>query len=209
MCSQISIVLGKLINVSNRWIAAVAPPSKPETAIPPIPRVPAVTGAAGPQRGIPQPDAADRLPRRYVTGSTALWIVGVHGGAGESAVTRLINGSRPTQHTWPVIEDTGILPRVLMVCRSSMSGLEAARRALIEWAAPQAPQVELLGLAVLADAPGKLPKELRDLATIVGGGAPRLWHLPWVEAWRTGDVAPERLPREIRKFITEINSLLP
>nr|WP_245702893.1 hypothetical protein [Arthrobacter subterraneus] len=68
--------------------------------------------------------------------------------------------------------------------------------------------MELMGLAVLADAPGKLPKPLRDLATIVGGGAPRLWHLPWVEAWRTGDAEADQLPRDTRKFITDINSLL-
>ncbi|MPY12277.1 hypothetical protein FNH21_16415 [Arthrobacter sp. KR32] len=90
-----------------------------------------------------------------------------------------------------------------------MNGLEAAQRALIEWTSTPLVQVDLLGLTVLADAPGKLPKPLRDLAAIVGGGAPRLWHLPWVEAWRTGDVAPEQLPREIRKFLTEVNSLLP
>lgn len=193
----------------NAWIAAVTPaPAKVENEPVAVP-LPPLTGAAAPQKGVPEPDAADRLPRRYVSNSASSWIVGVHGGAGESAVTRLIDGSRSTQHTWPVLEDAGMPPRVLLVCRSNLSGLEAARRALIEWAAPQAPQVELLGLAVLADAPGKLPKELRDVATIVGGGAPRLWHLPWVEAWRTGDVAPERLPREIRKFITEVNSLLP
>ena len=193
----------------NAWIAAVTPaPTEIENEPVAVP-LPPLTGAALPQKGIPEPDAADRLPRRYVSGSASLWIVGAHGGAGESAVTRLIDGSRSTQHTWPALEDAGMPPRVLLVCRSNMTGLEAARRALIEWAAPQAPQVELLGLAVLADAPGKLPKELRDLETIVGGGAPRLWHLPWVEAWRTGDVAQERLPRETRKFITEINSLLP
>lgn len=193
----------------NAWIAAVTPaPTEVENEPVAVPQPP-LTGAALPQKGIPEPDAADRLPRRYVSGSASLWIVGVHGGAGESAVTRLIDGSRSTQHTWPAFEDAGMPPRVLLVCRSNMDGLESARRALIEWTSPQPPTVELLGLAVLADAPGKLPKELRDLETIVGGGAPRLWHLPWVEAWRTGGVAPEQLPRETRKFITEINSLLP
>lgn len=193
----------------NAWIAAVKPALTEATNEPvPVPQPP-LTGAALPQKGIPEPDAADRLPRRYVSGSASLWIVGVHGGAGESAVTRLIDGSRSTQHTWPAFEDTGMPPRVLLVCRSNMDGLESARRALIEWTSPQPPEVELLGLAVLADSPGKLPKVLRDLETIIGGGAPRLWHLPWVEAWRTGDVAPEHLPRETRKFITEVNSLLP
>ncbi|MDF9279085.1 hypothetical protein P4U43_14950 [Arthrobacter sp. EH-1B-1] len=168
-----------------------------------------MTGPAAPQRGIPEPDVADRLPRRYVTGSAALWIVGVNGGAGENAVTRLIDGSRPTEHAWPVVEGAEMPPRVLLVCRSNVNGLESARRALIEWTSLQPPEVELLGLAVLADAPGKLPKPLRDLATIVGGGAPRLWHLPWVEAWRTGTVDADLVPQETRKFITDINSLLP
>ncbi|SDI70366.1 hypothetical protein SAMN04488693_11928 [Arthrobacter subterraneus] len=192
----------------NAWIAAAAPAVAQVAAEPVVLPQPPLTGAALPQKGIPEPEAADRLPRRYVTGSAALWIVGVHGGAGESAVARLIDGSRPTQHAWPVIENSGMPPRVLLVCRSNMNGLESARRALIEWTSPQPPHVELMGLAVLADAPGKLPKPLRDLATIVGGGAPRLWHLPWVEAWRTGDAEADQLPRDTRKFITDINSLL-
>lgn len=193
----------------NAWIAAVTPaPTAVQDEPAQIPQ-PVITGAALPQKGIPEPDAADRLPRRYFSDSASLWIVGVHGGAGESAVTHLIAGSRSTDHAWPVFEEAGTAPRVLLVCRSNMNGLESARRALIEWAAPNPPTVELFGLAVLADAPGKLPKVLRDLETIVGGGAPRLWHLPWVEAWRTGGVALDQLPRETRKFITEINSLLP
>lgn len=192
----------------NAWIAAVTPvvpPAEAEAA--PVP-LPPLTGAALPQGGISAPDAADRLPRRQVLGTASVWVVGSHGGAGETTVSKLIEGSRPTYHSWPVTGDAGIDPRVLLVCRSSKNGLEAAQRALIEWTSTPPVAVELLGLAVMADAPGKLPKPLRDLATHIGGGAPRLWHLPWVEAWRTGDVEPEHLPREIRKFITEINSLL-
>lgn len=199
-----------MICVSNPWIASIHPTSsKPDAGMTPAVTVPPLTGAAAPQKGVPEPDAADRLPRRYVAGTASVWVVGVHGGAGESTVTRLIDGSRSTQHTWPESEDAGMPPRVLLVCRSNMNGLESAQRALIEWTSPQPPDVELLGLAVLADAPGKLPRELRDFASIVGGGAPRSWHLPWVDAWRTGDVAPEQLSRETRKFSTELNSLLP
>ncbi|MFJ7751803.1 DUF6668 family protein [Arthrobacter sp. NPDC097144] len=194
---------------ANAWIAAViSVPEAVETASIPVSQPP-ITGAALPQKGIPEPDAADRLVRRYFSGSSSVWIVGVHGGAGESALTHLIDGSRSTQHAWPVFKDTDEAPRVLLLCRSNRAGLEAARRALIEWAAPNQLNVDLLGLAVMADAPGKLPKLLRDLETIVGGGAPRLWRLPWVETWRTGNVQAEHLPREIRKFITDIRSLLP
>jgi hypothetical protein len=193
----------------NAWIAAVTPKVAPVEAEAAPVSLPQLTGAALPQGGIPAPDAADRLPRWQVLGTAALWIIGSHGGAGESTISRLIEGSRPTHHSWPVTGGTDTNPRVLLVCRSSMNGLEAAQRALIEWTSTARPQVDLLGLVILADAPGKLPKPLRDLAAIVGGGAPRLWHLPWVEAWRTGDLALGQSPREIRKFITEVNSLLP
>lgn len=192
----------------NAWIAAVTPVKAPAEAEAAPVSLPPLTGAALPQKGISEPDATDRLPRRQVSGSAVLWVVGAHGGAGESTLSRLIEGSRPTQHSWPVTEDAENHPRVLLVCRSSVHGLQAAQRALIEWTSPRAPQMQLLGLAVLADAPGRLPKPLRDLTTIVGGGAPRLWHLPWVEAWRTNDLELRQLPRETRKFITEVHSLL-
>jgi hypothetical protein len=88
-----------------------------------------------------------------------------------------------------------------------MRGLTTARSALTQWAASASPEVDLLGLAILADAPGKTPKALRDFAVIVGGGAPRLWTLPWVEAWRHGDSTTPPPAREYQRFITDITAL--
>ena len=85
-----------------------------------------------------------------------------------------------------------------------MRGLTAARSALTQWASGAAPKLYLIGLAVLADAPGNTPKALRDFAAIVGGGAPRLWTLPWVEAWRLGDSTTPPPAREYRRFITDL-----
>ncbi|WP_104045450.1 DUF6668 family protein [Arthrobacter sp. ZGTC412] len=162
---------------------------------------PAVISA--PLKGMVEPDAADRLARRTMSGSAALWIIGAHGGAGESRIADLL-GARATNHCWPVLQD-GSEPRVLLVCRSDMRGLTAARSALTQWVSGAAPKADLLGLVILADAPGKTPKALRDFATIVGGGAPRLWTLPWVEAWRLGnDTVPTR---EFQRFITDIATL--
>jgi hypothetical protein len=49
---------------------------------------------------------------------------------------------------------------------------------------------------------------LRDFAAIVGGGAPRLWTLPWVEAWRHGDsTTPPPPAREYQRFITDLAAL--
>lgn len=186
----------------NPWITSLATETAetetPDTYMPPA----AVISA--PLKGMVEPDTADRLARRTMTGSATLWIIGAHGGAGESKMADLL-GARPTDHCWPVLQD-GSKPRVLLVCRADMRGLTAARSTLTQWASGAAPEVDLLGLAVLADAPGKTPKALRDFTAIVGGGAPRLWTLPWVEAWRHGDTtAPSS--HQYQRFITDMAAL--
>jgi hypothetical protein len=185
----------------NPWIASptadTSEQEAPDIYMPP----PAVISA--PLKGMVEPDAADRLASRTMSGSAALWIIGAHGGAGESRIADLL-GARATDHCWPVLQD-GSEPRVLLVCRADMRGLTAARSALTQWVSGATPKADLLGLAILADAPGKTPKALRDFSAIVGGGAPRLWTLPWVEAWRLGNVtAPTR---EFQRFITDIATL--
>ena len=159
-----------------------------------------------PLKGMVEPDAADRLGRRTVAGSAALWVAGAPGGSGESRIADLIGGGRATGHCWPVLQD-GSRPRVLLVCRADIRGLTAAQSALTQWASGAAPAVDLLGLTILADAPGKTPKPLRDFAAIVGGGAPRSWSLPWVEAWRHGDSATAPPAREYQRFINDLAAL--
>ena len=168
--------------------------------------VPPAAVISTPLVGMVEPDAADRLDRRTVTGSASVWITGVHGGSGESRIADIIDGARVGDHCWPVLPD-GSTPRVLLVCRTDMRGLTAARSALIQWASGAAPSVDLLGLAVLADAPGKTPKELRGFASIVGGGAPRLWILPWVESWRLGHSTVAPTSRDYQRFITDLAAL--
>jgi hypothetical protein len=159
-----------------------------------------------PLRGMVEPDAADRLASRSMAGTSRLWVVGTHGGAGESRIADLIESARSTDHCWPVLPSGG-RPRVLLVCRADMRGLTTARNALMQWVSGAAPQVDLLGLAVLADAPGKTPKALRDFATLVGGGAPRFWTLPWVDAWRHTDTTELPAVREYQRFITDVAAL--
>jgi hypothetical protein len=187
----------------NPWITSPATDNAEEATD--THRPPAAV-ISSPLRGMVEPDAADRLARRPMTGSAALWITGTHGGAGESRIADLLHEARVTDHCWPVLQD-GSKPRVLLVCRADMRGLTAARSALTQWASGATPEVDLLGLAILADAPGKTPKALRDFAAIVGGGAPRLWTLPWVEAWRHGDNTPPTA-REYQRFITHTAALV-
>ncbi|MFW0774713.1 DUF6668 family protein [Arthrobacter sp. D5-1] len=187
----------------NPWITSPAESDDEET---PEVHVPPAAAISTPLRGMVEPDTADRLANRVVSGSTLLWIVGSHGGAGESRTADLIGWARPAGHCWPVMQD-GSKPRVLLVCRNDMRGLTSAQSALTQWASGATPKVELIGLAVLADAPGKTPKALRDFAAIIGGGAPRLWILPWVEAWRHGDSTTTPPGKEYQRFITDVAAL--
>ncbi|MCI9872801.1 DUF6668 family protein [Arthrobacter humicola] len=210
----------------NPWITHPAPPDGADTAAPEA-HVPPEAVISAPLRGMVEPDAADRLARRTVSGSAALWVTGAHGGSGESRIADLIDGARvtgahggsgesriadliggarATGHCWPVLQD-GSRPRVLLVCRADIRGLTAAQSALMQWASGAAPDLDLLGLAILADAPGKTPKALRDFGAIVGGGAPRSWTLPWVEAWRHGDSTTAPPAREFQRFITDLAAL--
>ncbi|MGM7774421.1 DUF6668 family protein [Arthrobacter sp. KNU-44] len=188
----------------NPWITRDAAGSADQEA--PGTHLPPEAVITAPLKGMVEPEAADRLGRRTMPGSAALWITGAHGGAGESRIAELLDGACVTDHCWPVLPD-GSTPRVLLVCRADMRGLTTARNALTQWASGAAPTLDLLGLAVLADAPGKTPKSLRDFAAIVGGGAPRLWTLPWVEAWRHGDSATSPPAREYHRFITDLAAL--
>lgn len=188
----------------NPWITS--PPADREAEEALDTHVPPAAVISAPLRGMVEPDAADRLGRRAMSGSAAVWITGAHGGAGESRIADLLDGARVTDHYWPSVQD-GTKPRVLLVCRTDMRGLTAARSALTQWVSGAAPELDLLGLAVLADAPGRTPKALRDFAAIVGGGAPRLWILPWVEAWRHGDSTTPPT-REYQRFITDVAALV-
>ncbi|MBL5975505.1 MAG: hypothetical protein D3X82_17645 [Candidatus Leucobacter sulfamidivorax] len=70
------------------------------------------------------------------------------------------------------------------------------------------PNVEVLGLAIVADAPGRLPRPLRDFARLVGGGVPRTWSVPWIESWRLGEpITLPNAPREVRRMVDELTTL--
>lgn len=171
------------------WLKAAAQLS-PAAVVPPAPvELPPVPVVAGPQYGVPVPDRADRLPQRPTPYTATVWWLGVSGGAGESTLAALAQGSRPAEHAWPIPETPGILNRVVLVARTNFAGLTAAQRAATEWASGVlGGGVQLEGLALIPDIPGRLPKELRDLAQVVSGGVPHTWSLPWVDAWRFAPV---------------------
>lgn len=64
-----------------------------------------------------------------------------------------------------------------------MPGLRAAQDVAIEWASGELPG-QLVGLVVGADAPGRLPRELREQLQITSGAFPRYTFVPWQAQWR-------------------------
>ncbi len=192
----------------NPWV------SRPKLAEPAIGAAPTATtvrvasGPVTPQRGVPAPDRVDQLPTIDRT-PAVLWCLGAHGGSGESTIAALVDGWRAAGHAWPRVP-TAEPARVVVTARSNVRGLRAAQAAATQWAAGLVPSVQLVGLVVISDAPGRLPRPLRDLAQVVGGGFPRTWTLPWLESWRLDELTPAASsPREVRRVIDELRAILP
>lgn len=113
------------------------------------------------------------------------WWLAAHGGAGVSTLTNLIAISADARGLWPS-GDPRQSPLVVVVTRTHTEGLERARDLLLQQKVRGLvpPTLRVLGLVTVADAPGKLPREVRRLRDLVSAAAPAAWHLPWVEEWR-------------------------
>ncbi|WP_354508513.1 DUF6668 family protein [Oerskovia enterophila] len=198
-------------DASNPWVSrpAASSPALAATQAPIATAAP--TGPVAPQRGVPAPDTVDQLPVvQYGPGEARpLWWLGAHGGAGESKLAHLVEHSRVADHAWPHLVASPRPAPVVLVARSSYDGLRAAQVAATQWASGLVPFVNVLGLVVVADAPGRLPRPLREFAQIVGGGVPRTWTVPWIESWRLGE-EPSLLsvPREVRRLVDDLNAIL-
>lgn len=192
---------------SNPWLSR---PTEPEHAVPVVTEsaVRPPTGPVAPQRGVPSPDRADQLASYDQPQRADLWWLGVHGGAGESSLAALVPEWRAADHGWP--RPPGSAPaRVVLTARSNMRGLRAAQTAATQWASGIVPHVEVLGLVIVSDAPGRLPRPLREFAQLVSGGLPRTWTVPWIDSWRLGETPtlPDS-PRAVRRLVDELHAIL-
>lgn len=189
---------------ANPWLSApAAAPAAAGEATPAA--APALTGPGAPQPGVPAPDRADQLPVLTRRTTAVLWWVGAHGGAGESTLAALLDGSQAAGHAWADVP--GRRAPTVLVARTHARGLVAAQKAATQWAAGLVPGVDLLGLVLIADSPRRPPRELRDLARIVAGGVPRTWRLPWVESWRVSGPTRDNAPREVARLLSDLGRL--
>lgn len=112
------------------------------------------------------------------------WWVGAHGSAGVGALTAVLRCSADAGRCWPSAP-WGECPNVVLVARTHLQGLRHAQDLAAQHAAGLVPAgVRLLGLVTVADAPGRLPTELRRLRDLVAAAVPHAWHLPWMPDWR-------------------------
>ena len=65
----------------------------------------------------------------------------------------------------------------------------------------------MLGLIVVADAPGRLPRPLAALVRSLRAGdqLPQVWRAPWVEAWRLGErPTTQNTPPAYRRLLADL-----
>lgn len=189
--------------VDDEAVLEVAPEPEPTPVAPA--RLEAINqpGTAGPTDAVATRDVTD-------VGGIGVWWVGAHGGAGESTLEQLVEGTLAAGRAWPVVGPHSGEPRAraAVVARTTAAGLHAAQQLTRQWATGSL-DVELVGLVLIADARGRLPRALRELAALVAGGAPELWELPWVEAWRTEQPSLATAPRAIVNFTADIAARFP
>lgn len=173
------------------WFAQDEPAEEESDAAPRGARAPQPFGAI---------ESSGGLPVGTHPHTAALWIVGAHGGAGESSIASLHEAFSPAHHAWP---RSG---QALLVCRSSATGLRAAQQAAIQWASGTV-SASLVGLVIVAAAPGRTPKPLRELEVLVSGGVPRTWRLDWIEGWRLGADPSPGDTRQVRLLTEQLTAL--
>ncbi|WAZ25698.1 hypothetical protein STRCI_007209 [Streptomyces cinnabarinus] len=86
--------------------------------------------------------------------------------------------------------------RIVLVGRTSARGLRTVSQALGALKEGRAPQgLELLGVVLVADAPGRLPLGLLRRIRVLRS-ATHVHRVPWIPAWRLGST-PRAMPRQL------------
>lgn len=185
----LSSLVGRIAESRGLTVDAPLTPAPP-SRIPPA----SLRLAAAPALCLPAPGLVTAPPAARSIDTAAhivegVALLGAHGGAGVSSLLRasLDQVAVDAERRWPPAG------RVLLVARTSTSGLESARDLARQHASGRAGDVALLGLVLVPDAPGRLPARITGLRDLVCGAFPRTWQLPWLEEWRLA-ASSEPLP---------------
>ncbi|PRY29555.1 DUF6668 family protein [Pseudosporangium ferrugineum] len=163
-------------------------PHQPQVAAPPVP---------GPVHPV------DVSPGR-LSGEGLAWVA-AHGGCGATTLTAVLGGV-DLGCRWPQAARNEPA-RVLLVARTHAQGLRAASRALNAIREGRHPaDMQLMGLVLVADAPGGLPRPLLSRIKVLRSAVP-VYRIPWIPAWRIGKKI-DRLPRQVTKLEQRVRAVL-
>ena len=157
-------------------------------------------------------EAREPANQDQATGDLGAWCwLGAHGGSGVTTLAAAVGGGVDASMLESGPQCAGPLA-VVVVARTSAQGLgraqEIAARAAEEGMSVLGIAATVLGLALVADAHGRLPKPLAELRHLVSGAYPHVWDVPWVEAWRQGDPPSARnTPKEVGRMAEALRSL--
>jgi hypothetical protein len=125
-------------------------------------------------------------PVETAAGHRQLAWVAAHGGAGASTLAAVFGGV-DAGRSWPR-PDQGEPDGVLLVARTHAAGLQAVSRTLdLFRRGEHPPGLELVAVALVADAPGRLPRPLQQRIKVINSVV-QVHRVPWVPGWRTGDL---------------------
>lgn len=185
---------------SDRWLM----PPQDETPQPAVmDPVPALEErlerlAAPPLTQAPHP----RVDLTYRGHATWVWL-STHGGAGATSLARSSTEGIDLHRQWPH-PNLGWPMSVVLVARTNARGLDSAGRFLHEWVAGVVPDVNVLALVAMADAPGRTPRAIRSRLHELSGSVTVL-QCPWVDEWRE---TPDVPAGDVRKIATTIAAML-
>lgn len=137
-------------------------------------------------------------------------VMGLHGGAGASTLTRLLGGGAlDTELRWPVYAGWA-RPRpsvpVIAVARTHYVGLEAVSRFARLWAGNRLPDSRLIALVLIDDGP-KLLKDQQLAVRRAAAMLPKNGHIVWQESWRLSSPSLQAAPPRVRRLITQLQTL--
>jgi hypothetical protein len=167
----------------RRWERG--PVSRPE----PVPRGQQHGRGTAAWAGAPAP-----APYAPVTGGGQVSWIAAHGGAGVTSLAAALGGADlGTRWPDPARGEPG---RILVVARTHAAGIQAASTvlgALRDGSHPSG--LELLGIVLVADAPGRLPLALARRIRVLSS-AVATYQVPWIPSWRLGARTAD-LPKKV------------
>lgn len=144
---------------SSRVIAPLAPVTPTPAARVPVARVPVARRA--------EPFA---------------WVA-AHGGAGATSLQVAAGCGLDLGGRWPALS-AGDPSTVVLVCRSNTAGLDSAGRMLHQWSTSVVPGLHVLAVVVVADAPTKTSRAIRDRIGDLKAVVADVFTMPWISPWR-------------------------